>query len=210
MPITFNVEELKTVMGLERVLRRFERALDERPATVAAPVATPMQQIVVGDGGDVEEVIRSIVAPIVRDEVQAAGSAPLNPVALPTVAGLKAGTYTPEVTALTNLDSATASAPFRFHRVGKLLVGSGRCTVDPTADAVFTFRISLPVSAAFSDAEDATGLASGFDAATSNIPLTGYANADVVTTFSEITFICAANGVTSSAFISTIFMCEVG
>jgi hypothetical protein len=68
------------------------------------------------------------------------------------------GTYTPTVTAVTNVDSASADADFMYTRVGNIVQGYGSVSIDPTAGSGTTrIEISLPVASNFAAATDAVG-----------------------------------------------------
>jgi hypothetical protein len=58
---------------------------------------------------------------------------------------LNAGTYTPTATVIGNLDSVTPQV-CQWLRVGNVVTVSGEITVDPTAAALTSFRITLPVA----------------------------------------------------------------
>jgi hypothetical protein len=68
------------------------------------------------------------------------------------------GTYTPTVTAVTNVDSASADADFMYTRVGNMVQGYGSVSIDPTAGSGTTrVEISLPIASNFAAATDAVG-----------------------------------------------------
>jgi hypothetical protein len=72
--------------------------------------------------------------------------------------GLAAGTYSPTVTAVTNVDSASADADFMYTRVGNIVTGYGSVSIDPTAGSGTTrIEISLPIASNFAAATDAVG-----------------------------------------------------
>jgi hypothetical protein len=71
---------------------------------------------------------------------------------------LTSGTYTPTVTAVTNVDSASADADFMYTRVGNIVQGYGSVSIDPTAGSGTTrIEISLPIASNFAAATDAVG-----------------------------------------------------
>jgi hypothetical protein len=75
-----------------------------------------------------------------------------------TIAGITSGTYTPTVTAVTNVDSASADADFMYTRVGNMVTGYGSVSIDPTAGSGTTrVEISLPIASNFAAATDAVG-----------------------------------------------------
>lgn len=74
---------------------------------------------------------------------------------LPTIA---AGTYTPTLTNVTNLDASTAYQA-QYIRVGATVTVSGKVDVDPTAAAATELGISLPVASNFGANEDCAGVA---------------------------------------------------
>lgn len=68
------------------------------------------------------------------------------------------GTYSPTVTAVTNLDSATADGDWGYIRAGNIVTGGGGLTLDPTAGTGTTrVEISLPISSDFTATQDAWG-----------------------------------------------------
>ena len=71
---------------------------------------------------------------------------------------LVAGTYTPTLTNVTNLDSSTAFDA-QYIRVGATVTVSGKVTIDPTAAAATELGISLPVASNFGAVEDCGGVA---------------------------------------------------
>lgn len=72
------------------------------------------------------------------------------------------GTYTPTLTAVTNV-SAMTTAVCTWLRVGNSVTVSGVITVDPTAVGVIAWRMSLPVSSNFTNINQCGGVASSFD-----------------------------------------------
>jgi hypothetical protein len=75
-----------------------------------------------------------------------------------TIAGITSGTYSPTVTAVTNVDSASADADFMYTRVGNMVQGYGSVSIDPTAGSGTTrIEISLPIASNFAAATDAVG-----------------------------------------------------
>lgn len=70
-----------------------------------------------------------------------------------------AGTYTPTMTNVANLDASTAYV-CQYLRVGNVVTVSGRVDIDPTAPATSTqLGISLPIASNFGAAEDCAGVA---------------------------------------------------
>lgn len=74
---------------------------------------------------------------------------------LPTIA---AGTYTPTLTNVTNLDASTAYQA-QYIRIGATVTVSGKVDVDPTAAAATELGVSLPVASNFGANEDCAGVA---------------------------------------------------
>ena len=75
------------------------------------------------------------------------------------VGTLAAGTYTPTLTNVTNLDASTAYQA-QYIRVGATVTVSGKVDVDPTANTTNTeLGISLPVASNFGADEDCAGVA---------------------------------------------------
>jgi hypothetical protein len=63
---------------------------------------------------------------------------------------LQSGVYTPSLTTIVNMDSATPSE-FQYLRVGTTVTVSGKVTVDATTAGVLAqFRFTLPISSTFS------------------------------------------------------------
>jgi hypothetical protein len=81
-----------------------------------------------------------------------------SPIASTDLADVSSGTYTPTVTALTNLDSVTAAAHF-WIRVGSVVHVSGAATADATAIGNATYGVSLPVASNLASPFDAAGVA---------------------------------------------------
>lgn len=72
---------------------------------------------------------------------------------------IASGTYTPTVTAVTNVDSVSA-AVVRWMRVGNCVTVFGSVTVDPTAASTLTiFRMSLPIASNLTVNADCAGTA---------------------------------------------------
>jgi hypothetical protein len=71
---------------------------------------------------------------------------------------LAAGTYTPTLTNVTNLDSSTAYQ-CQYTRIGGSVTVSGKVDVDPTAAVATELGISLPVVSNFGADEDCAGVA---------------------------------------------------
>jgi hypothetical protein len=71
---------------------------------------------------------------------------------------LVSGTYTPTLTAITNVSSLTANANTTYIRVGNVVTVTGTCNCDFTAGSgLFVFDISLPVSSALAATTDLSG-----------------------------------------------------
>jgi hypothetical protein len=73
-------------------------------------------------------------------------------------AAFTAGTYAPTITAVANVDSASASGDFIYQKISTVVSVAGTVNVDPTAAGVTTdVGISLPVASDFTAATDAAG-----------------------------------------------------
>lgn len=78
---------------------------------------------------------------------------------LPLGTTIAAGTYTPTLTNVANLDGSTASICL-YSRVGTVVTVSGVVNINPTAGATITqLGISLPVASAFANTTDCAGTA---------------------------------------------------
>jgi hypothetical protein len=73
-------------------------------------------------------------------------------------AALAGWAYTPTLTGVTNVDTATLIRA-RYVRVGKTVMVDVEASVDPTADAVTQVRITLPVPLAVANANEINGVA---------------------------------------------------
>ena len=73
-----------------------------------------------------------------------------------TASNLLSGTYTPTITSITNIDSASAS-PAQYMRVGNAVTVSGYVAVDPTAAASTEIAISLPIASNFANDYECAG-----------------------------------------------------
>jgi hypothetical protein len=88
---------------------------------------------------------------------------------------VESGTYVPNVTIVSNLDSITAQE-FRFVRVDDIVEVDGTVTVDPTAAGQFRFNVELPFPSDFPDGNVGSGsvvsglqvVGPGFSEATAN------------------------------------------
>lgn len=72
--------------------------------------------------------------------------------------GIDAGTWTPTLTNVTNLDSSTAYAS-NYLRLGNTVVCSGKVDVDATAAAATELGISLPIASNFATEQQCAGTA---------------------------------------------------
>lgn len=90
------------------------------------------------------------------------------------------GTYTPTVTAVTNLDSASLVGTAQYLRFGSVVTVSGVVALDPTATGSITARISLPVASNFTSLNQAAGTAQSGDA-TINGAITADSTNDALT-----------------------------
>ena len=77
---------------------------------------------------------------------------------LATTANVTSGTYTPTLTAVTNVAASTAYA-CQYMRVGNVVTVSGKLDVDPTLAASTLLGISLPIASTLSAAEKCAGTA---------------------------------------------------
>lgn len=68
------------------------------------------------------------------------------------------GTYTPTLTPATNADSATASAPWMWTRIGDIVTVDGPVNIDPTATGLVTVRADLPVASNLAASTDLSGV----------------------------------------------------
>lgn len=82
-----------------------------------------------------------------------------NAAAARTTLGLAAATYTPTLTAVSNVAAATVTA-FYYIQVGTNVIVNGTLTIDPTAAAptATILGITLPVPSNFTAASDAAGV----------------------------------------------------
>jgi hypothetical protein len=67
------------------------------------------------------------------------------------------GTYSATVTAVTNLDAATAPAALTYHRLGNVVTVAGTLSLDPTASGAIEAAVTLPVASNFDSEYDASG-----------------------------------------------------
>jgi len=78
---------------------------------------------------------------------------------LPSGTTIAAGTYTPTLTNVANLDASTAYLCL-YSRVGTIVTVSGVVDIDPTSGATITqLGISLPIASAFANTTDCSGTA---------------------------------------------------
>lgn len=120
--------------------------------------------------------------------------------ATPTRKGLAgpAGTYTPTLTSVANLDSTNAFAA-NYMRVGNVVTVSGRISVDPTASGTTTtVGISLPVASDFGAIEDCGGVSAAGEFAES-----GAIVADTTNNRATLTFQSASTASHTIAFTFT-------
>lgn len=69
-------------------------------------------------------------------------------------------TYSPTVSAATNLDGTTTASSAQYYRVGNVVTVSGRFTADPTLTTTATsFELSLPIASNIGAVEDCAGVA---------------------------------------------------
>lgn len=93
-----------------------------------------------------------------RERLQARASFPPGGAAAIPTNTLYAGTYTPTLTNVANLDASTAYA-CQYLRVGQVVTVSGKVDVDPTAGAATQLGISLPLASNFGNAQECGGAA---------------------------------------------------
>ena len=86
---------------------------------------------------------------------------------------IESGTYTPTITLITNLDSATITTAYcRYSRVGNVVSVSALATVNLTATGNSNFTMSLPVASTFNFTADLIGLVAPGNAVTSIVSST--------------------------------------
>lgn len=94
-----------------------------------------------------------LTAGIINSDINGAAN-----IAISKIANLAAGTYTPTLTNVANLDASTAYQ-CQYIRVGATVTVSGQVDVDPTASVVTQLGISLPIASAIGAPEDVGGVA---------------------------------------------------
>lgn len=95
------------------------------------------------------------------------------------------GTYTPTISNLVNLDSATVSGVWKYSRIGNIVSGSGYINVDPTATGPAQFRATPPIASAFSASTDAAGSATG-------LGVSGFTYSNAASDLFEVSFTAIA------------------
>lgn len=79
----------------------------------------------------------------------------------PSTANLTAGTYTPTLTIVANLDATPTSFVAQYSRVGSVVTVSGKVLVNPTTTLTLTqLGLSLPIASALTQQEQCGGTAS--------------------------------------------------
>lgn len=78
------------------------------------------------------------------------------------VAGTVGGTWTPTISATTNIDATTAYADM-YHRIGDVVSVGGRIAIDPTATGQVTLEIDLPVASDLGAGSHAGGTITAID-----------------------------------------------
>lgn len=96
------------------------------------------------------------------------------------------GLYLPVASALVNLDAATPNALTRYMRIGSRVIVTGTITLDPTAAALTTVDLTLPIASVFATVNDAGGVING-----------------TVTNFGQITSVIAGGVRISFTAVST-------
>lgn len=79
-----------------------------------------------------------------------------------------ASTWTPTLTAITNLDSV-ANGTGIYIRIGAVVLVAFYADIDPTAAGVVNFQATLPVASNFAGAKEALGVLSGADVSLTRI-----------------------------------------
>lgn len=102
------------------------------------------------------------------------------------------GTYTPTLTGVSNVTTATANA-FQWTRVGNVVTVSGSIQCDPSlAAALIKVGISLPIASNLASAGQLAGTGASTDA--SNTSMTGYINADTANDRANYQFLSDSTG----------------
>ena len=71
------------------------------------------------------------------------------------------GTYTPTLTAGTNVTSVLSSGSSRYHRIGNIVSITVTVAVTTTAPGYFVYYITIPIASNFTDTTGAAGTVSG-------------------------------------------------
>lgn len=74
-----------------------------------------------------------------------------------TTVTVEAGTYTPTLTTVSNLDANPTLLAASYQRTGSIVNVFIKCSVDVTSASTATFSATLPVSSDFTDTHDASG-----------------------------------------------------
>lgn len=140
-----------------------------------------------------------ILPPLKVDEIHADSTA------------LISGTYTPTLTALSNLDAVThggATSHFKYVRVGNIVYVAGRVSVvNPTAaDTITSFGVSLPIASDFTNALDCSGVGVSDASAGVTIPQAARVVADTTNNRATVTFVCNTTEIRS---MEISFMYEI-
>lgn len=114
---------------------------------------------------------------------------------------IDAGTYTPTLTNVTNIDSSTAFT-CQYMRVGSMVTVSGKVTIDPTASSATELGMSLPIASNLASEEQLGGNASDNTSNTHAVRI----KADA--TNNRAAFVFNPSG-TGSADYSFIFMYQI-
>jgi hypothetical protein len=79
------------------------------------------------------------------------------------ISDINYGTWSPTITAVTNLDSASLNNVAQYHRFGDIVTVSGSLLLDATANGTVVARISLPIPSNFTSFANAGGCALASD-----------------------------------------------
>tara|TARA_R110000868_G_scaffold340880_1_gene601723 strand:+ start:3603 stop:4025 length:423 start_codon:yes stop_codon:yes gene_type:complete len=85
-----------------------------------------------------------------------------------TQGAIISGTYTPTVTAGTNV-AATTARLCQYMRVGNVVTVGGQCDIDPTAAGATNWTVSLPIASAFTTAFSCGGTGASTAASTGGV-----------------------------------------
>lgn len=128
--------------------------------SVGGGIATPLTlaQLTVVRGGTGADLSATGGAGHVVRQSAVGGAFTVSPLAAAELADVAPGTYTPTLTAVTNVAASTAHS-CQYLRVGPTVTVSGLVEVDPTGAGSVELGISLPVASNFTAAEQCAGVA---------------------------------------------------